>query len=75
VGDIQLEAEFSVDGTSEYVRLTSPVREGTRISVIRRTGNVWYSRGNSTATDGITLGENSSAIAKFLQNSSTKLPE
>jgi hypothetical protein len=72
-GDINVEAEFSVDGTTENIRLTTPVPAGTRITVIRRQGRLWYDRGTTTATTGQGLSYSDTAIAKFLQNSSTKL--
>ena len=74
-GDVQYDAEFSVDGINEYIRLTDPVAPGTRITVIRRTGRTWYDRGESTVSNGNSLGEATTAIARFLQNSSTELPE
>jgi len=74
-GDVQYEAEFSVDGINEYIRLTDPVAAGTRITIIRRTGRTWYNRGETTVSNGTSLSESTTPIAKFLQNSSTELPE
>jgi hypothetical protein len=73
--DKQLEAEFSVDGTTAYIRLTSVIPAGTRISIIKRTGKSWYDRGDTTTTSGVTLFDNTSAIAKFIAARTTKLPE
>jgi hypothetical protein len=73
--DIELEAEFSVDGGTGYVRLTTPAPAGARIFVIRRTGKTWYDRGINSASNGVTLLDNNTAIAKFIAQSSTKLPE
>jgi len=73
-GDVDVEAEFSVDGITENIRLTVPAPAGTRITVIRRQGRLWYDRGITTATTGQGLSYSNTAIAKFLQNSSTKLP-
>jgi len=73
--DIQLEAEFSVDGTNNYIRLTEPIPAGTRITIIKRTGKTWYERGATTASAGITLLENDTAIATFIAQKSTRLPE
>lgn len=70
-----LEAEFSVDGSNSYIRLTSAVPAGTRISVIKKLGKVWYQRGETTASEGITLLENTTAIAKFIAQGTTNLPE
>ena len=73
--DKQLEAEFSVDGTTAFVRLTSAIPAGTRISIITRTGRIWYDRAETTASKGITLLENTGSIAKFIAQKTTKLPE
>lgn len=73
VGDVDVEAEFSVDGITENIRLTVPVPAGTRITVVRRQGRLWYDRGDVTAATGRGLSYSNTAIAKFLQNSSTKL--
>jgi hypothetical protein len=73
--DIQLESEFSVDGTTNFVRLSSALPAGTRVTIIKRTGKVWYDRGQTTASNGVTLLENNSAIANFIAQKSTSLPE
>jgi hypothetical protein len=73
--DAQIEAEFSVDGTSNYIRLTTPLPAGTRISIISRTGRVWYNRADTTASKGLTLLENTTAMAAFIAQRTTKLPE
>jgi hypothetical protein len=73
--DKQIEAEFSVDGTTAYIRLTNAIPAGTRISIITRTGKIWYERADTTASKGVTLLENNTAIAKFIAQKTTKLPE
>ena len=73
--DKQLEAEFSVDGSSAYIRLTTPIAAGTRISIISRTGRTWYERGENTASSGKTLLSNATPIAEFIAQRTTKLPE
>ncbi len=73
--DTQLEAEFSVDGVANYIRLTAAIPAGTRISVIRRTGKVWYERGETTASNGVSLTETNTPIATFIAKRTTKLPE
>jgi len=75
LADIEREAEFSVDGTRPYVRLTNPVPAGTRITIIRRIGSVWYDRGENTASSGTTLFDSQSQILKFVSQKSTELPE
>ena len=73
--DVVLEAEFSVDGTSDNIRLTTAVPAGTRISVIKRTGKSWHDRGETTATNGVTLLKNTTPIATFIAKRTTSLPE
>jgi hypothetical protein len=73
--DIQLEAEFAVDGVASYIRLTTAIPAGTRISVIRRIGKVWYDRGETTASSGESLLENATPMAEFIAKRTTKLPE
>ena len=73
-GDEIVEAEFSVDGITNYVRLTNPIRAGTRITVIRRTGKIWYDRGSTTASAGITFLDNTNAVAKFIAAKTSDLP-
>jgi len=72
--DITLEAEFSVDGVTPYIRLTSAVPAGTRILIIRKIGKLWYDRGDTTATTGVSLLDNNTAIAKFIDKKSSELP-
>lgn len=45
-GDVQFDAEFSVDGVSNEVRLTNVLEFGTQITVVKRTGNDWDSFNN-----------------------------
>ena len=73
--DTQVEAEFSVDGSAAYIRLTNILPAGTRITLIRRQGKTWYDRGETTASNGVTLLENGSPIAKFIAQKSTSIPE
>ena len=42
-GDVQLDAEFAVDGISASLRLTNLVPLGTKITVVRRKGVSWDS--------------------------------
>ena len=45
-GDVQLDAEFAVDGTTNQLRLTHQLAFGTRVTVIKRTGTAWDSTKN-----------------------------
>lgn len=73
--NIQLEAEFSVDGESPFIRLTEAVLAGLRITIIKRTGKIWYDAGELSASSGQTLLNNKSSIAKFISQKSSILPK
>ena len=75
VGDETVEAEFSVDGVSAYIRLTDAVPAGTKIVIVRKVGRLWYDRGENNATTGISLLSNVTPIAKFIAAGSTQSPE
>jgi hypothetical protein len=40
-GDVQFDADFSVNGTTKQIRLTHPITPGTLITVIKKTGMHW----------------------------------
>ena len=69
-----LEAEFSVDGINPSIRLTNVVPAGTRILIIRKVGKLWYERGETTASSGVTLLNNNTPIANFIDKKRTDLP-
>lgn len=73
VGDVQIEAEFSVTGNTPYFRITDKLEAGTRITVIRRRGAVWYERSDTSASKGISLLKNDTSIAKFIRQRVTKV--
>jgi hypothetical protein len=73
--DETIDAEFSVDGITPYIRLTEAVPAGTRILVIRKRGKIWYERGQESASLGITLLANDTPIANFIADRATELPE
>jgi len=73
--DTTLEAEFSVDGAEPYIRLTSAVPAGTKITIIRRQGRIWYNRGENTASSGESFLSNNTPIIKFIAAKGTELPE
>ena len=62
-GDVQHDAEFSVNGTSSQVRLTTPVNFGTHVTVVKRTGTDW----DGKVTSNILYDD--SKIARFLKAS------
>lgn len=50
-GDIQLDADFAVDGVSNNLRLTNNLKFGTRVTVIRKRGQDWDSNVNVIDSD------------------------
>jgi hypothetical protein len=75
--DIQIEAEFSVDGENSYFRLTAPAPAGARITVIRRVGKTWYDRSvnATTASNGVTMHRNNNNVVNFILQKTTSMPE
>jgi hypothetical protein len=67
VGDVNYEAEFSVNG-STYVRLTSVPAAGQTIVVQKRIGLAW-------APNGVGLTDSSSDQATFIKLGAAKLPD
>jgi hypothetical protein len=55
-GDVQLDADFAVDGTSKQIRLTNALAVGTHVTVVKRTGIVWDST-TSILTDNTNIGK------------------
>jgi hypothetical protein len=75
LADKMIEAEFSVDGSSNYIRLTNPIPAGSRISIITKTGRIWYERAETQPSKGLSLLDNNTPVAKFIAQKTTKLPE
>ena len=73
--DVALESEFSVDGINPYIRLTTPAPKGSRITIIRKIGKLWYQRGETTASSGKTMFENDTPVINFIAQKTTELPE
>jgi hypothetical protein len=69
------EAEFSVDGVSQQIRLTAALPAGTRVTVLKRLGQTWYTRGNTTAADGVSLIDSLTPVARFIVEKTTDIPE
>lgn len=73
--DELIQAEFSVDGETAYIRLSEAAPAGTRVTVIRRIGKIWYDKGLDTASAGASFLGNTGAIPTFIAKKSTRLPE
>jgi hypothetical protein len=74
IADIDVEADFSVDRSTQTIRLTSPIPAGIRITILRRTGKVWLEKGETTASKGVTMLDNDTVIINFIEQKSTLLP-
>ncbi len=66
-GDVQLEAEFSVDGITGEVRITEMPAAGVLIRIQKRVGRVWQADGESLTTS-------STEQAKFIRSVTANLP-
>ena len=60
-GDVQLDAEFAVDGLTNQLRLTHLLSTGTQVTVVKRTGIAWDSIVN--------IQNDTSKISEFLKSS------
>jgi hypothetical protein len=58
-GDIQLDADFAVNGSAKQVRLTNKLAIGTQVTVVKRQGFAWDSTVN--------ILNDSTDVAKFLK--------
>jgi hypothetical protein len=59
-GNVSFPADFAVDGVTNAVRLTHPLKVGTYVTIIRRKGSAWDTMGDIRADH--------SPVAAFLQN-------
>jgi hypothetical protein len=66
-GDVEFEADFSVDGTTAGVRLTNSLSVGTKIITIKKVGKIW----NDPGTD---LVNSNNPIVKFLLSENGAIP-
>ena len=73
--DITVQAEFSVDGQTPFIRLSDNVPPGILISIIRKQGRTWYERGETTASAGKVFLENNTSIINFIAKRGSELPE
>ena len=60
LGDVDYEAEFSVDGTSSTIRLTTPAPDDTKIVVVKKIGKMWSDANTS-------LVDSTNNIANFIK--------
>jgi hypothetical protein len=74
LADKTVQAEFSVDGSTPFVRISEPVEAGLRIIIIRKQGRLWYDN-KLLDISSAPLIENTNTIARFIAQRSTGLPE
>ena len=67
-GDVQFNADFSVDGTNKAVRLTNELPPNTKVVVVKKIGKLWNDPGQS-------LVESDNQIANFLKSEETVWPQ
>jgi hypothetical protein len=60
-GDVQLDAEFAVDGTSNQIYLTNELSLGTRVTVVKRVGTDWDGKNSANIL------YDDSKVARFLR--------
>lgn len=73
--DTVVHAEFSVDGQTQFIRLSDPTPAGILISIVRKQGRTWYERGENSASAGKFFLENSTPIINFIAKKGSELPE
>ena len=61
-GDIQFDADFSVDGISSTMRLTNNLTPGTRITIVKRTGINWDGYNINLLNQGTRIGNYDSSV-------------
>jgi hypothetical protein len=72
---IEIPAEFSVDGITPYIRLTTSVNKTSEIKIVRRQGKIWYDTGIDAASSGQSMLNNTNNIIKFISKKGSELPE
>lgn len=75
LADEHVDAEFTVNGSLNYIRLTNEPEADTIITIVSRSGTSWYNVGENTASAGITLLDNDTMVAKFLAQHTSFKPE
>ena len=58
-GDVTFAPEFTVNGTTAVINLTTPLVSGTQVTVVRRSGTSWDSKVN--------LMDDNNSVAQFLK--------
>ena len=74
-GDKWLEAEYAVNkNIGAYVRLTTPPEANTKLTIIRKQGQIWNEITDSTTGAQKPLGQSQTEVATFLRGKTIDLP-
>jgi len=74
-GDVWLEAEYAVNkNVGAYVRLTHPPEPNTKLTIVRRRGEIWNEVVDATTGETKPLGISNTEVATFLRGKSIDLP-
>jgi hypothetical protein len=66
---------YSVDGSSTAVTLSTVPADGTQIKILHKKGQVWYTGADGNPANGKGLQASSTAQAKFIADEPTNAPE
>lgn len=66
--DVYIDAEFSTNGTGEYIRVTDDIISDVIVEIVRRTGETWYNQDT-------TLLDNTTLVAQAIAEKTTLIPE
>jgi hypothetical protein len=74
-GDKWLEAEYAVNkNVGAYVRLTNPPEANTKLTIVRKQGQIWNEIIDSTTGAYKPLGQSQTEVATFLRGKTIDLP-
>jgi len=74
-GDIWLEAEYAVNkNVGAYVRLTTPPEPNTKLTIVRKRGEIWNEIVDPSTGEAKPLGISGTEVATFLRGKSIDLP-
>ena len=66
---------YTVDGSTANVTLTSAPAANVEVKILQKTGQVWYTPGTNTASNGKGLQKSTTQQAKFIAGEPTNAPE
>ena len=66
---------YSVDGSSNVVTLSSAPAYATQVKILHKRGQVWYTAADGNPADGKGLQGSTTQQAKFIANEPTNAPE